>query len=190
MFKIELPSQGFCSLYGLRVLGVIASLWVVLAIPFLTDTGYYFLTAFFFLGSGFLLTLIWLIIVIISRSNIRNWAEVAWCCLTPYALIVALLATTDLALAVRVAISENSLTQYISTVPAGTCAPVPKQFVGLFWVSETQECQGSVVLFTSACGFMNRSGLAYIPPGSRIPPGKWREVRRVYRNWYRFEWKF
>jgi hypothetical protein len=106
-------------------------------------------------------------------------------------MVGILLAWNDTGLKIRLALSRPSLEQYIATIPPKASGSFSSwNRVGLFWVDRIREDNGTMLLYTSAMGLMNRTGLAYIPPGGQMPPGKWIAVQPLSGNWYRFEDKF
>jgi hypothetical protein len=174
------------------ILGIFAGVWLLLAIPLVTDAGIG-LEAVILAGFGLELSVAWAVTGLVFLSRKRTWSSIAWFLSTPFAGLVAIcLASHDIGLTMRIALSESSLKQHVAQAPPGICRQISGKMVGLFLVSEEIECEGTIVLFTASSGLMNRAGLAYIPEGKRMPPGeyRYRNIRRVYKNWYRFEEKF
>lgn len=174
---------------GIRVLGVLAGLWFLIAIPSVTDTGTGFIVVFLLLA-GMLLGWVWCHVVHCSFSSIQTRADHLWALSAPGAgLLAILLAVSAIGLQVRVALCRPFLERYVATVPAGTNASLhPSHFVGTFWVDRVEEDRGTVLLFTSKEGLMNSTGLAYIPPGGTMPAGRtWIRLERLSGNWYCFE---
>jgi hypothetical protein len=126
----------------------------------------------------------------VSRGGLSTGAGRAWYVAAAAAGVLGLvLAFTDVGLIARVAASEPWLTAYVEEVTSGSGeSPLPPRWVGLFDVQGTLEEDGAVVLFTSV-DFIDRQGVAYLPPGKRLPP-RCRGVRHLYGPWYRFDWKF
>jgi hypothetical protein len=60
--------------------------------------------------------------------------------------------------------------------------------VGLFLVEGIEEFQGAIFLYTSN-GFINRYGIAYVPPGTELPPRRFL-IKNLSGNWYSFGWRF
>ena len=97
------------------------------------------------------------------------------------------LAVTDWGLALRVALCEGTLCSYVDGVLPGAKPDRTPRWVGLFRVEETQEYGGAVYLYTSR-SFLNRHGVAYIPPGGNPAPRI--GVHHLYGSWYSFVWRF
>jgi len=172
------------------VLGLLAAVWLLVAIPIVTDTGIPGFTALFLLAIGFLLGFIWLG-VFCSNPLPRTRAGIFWTLSLPCAGILSVLLTVgDVGLRVRLALCRPSLERYVTTLPPGTNAFSLHQGVGLFWVGSVEGHQGSVLLYTSGSGLMNSTGLAYYPPNSRLPPVTIKRLTHLSGNWYLFEEKF
>lgn len=86
----------------------------------------------------------------------------------------------------RVMISENRMRDYVAGVAPGT-VDRRMQWIGLMLVEETEEYEGGVYLYTGH-EFINRVGVAYLPPDTK-PAGRIR-VEHLYGNWYSFVWHF
>ena len=106
----------------------------------------------------------------------------------PFAGALAIgLALTDWGLMLRVALCEAELADYAATVSAeGLPADLPGR-VGLFHVDWVTTYDGGVYFYT-ATSFLNRHGVAHLPPGSKPAPRTF--VRHLYGRWYRFDWLF
>jgi len=84
-------------------------------------------------------------------------------------------------------ISEESLQSYVASVPAGALPDRTRRWVGLFRVEETEEYGGAIYLYTSH-GFLDRHGIAFLPPGTTPAPRM--SVRHLFGPWYNFTWRF
>jgi hypothetical protein len=173
-----------------RLLAVLAWLWLLVAIPFLTDIGCDLLVGFLLFFTWLLMAVGWIVLAFPWRSKTlssRLWwfgAGIAGC-------MGVGLAVTDVGLTVRVALSQPWLDAYAAQVPANTHDSRHKpRWVGLFRVDGTENEQGVVFLYTSQA-FINREGLVYLPPGSGAGPFGLRYVQgRLSGPWHRFWWKF
>jgi hypothetical protein len=174
----------------LIILTAIAWLWVIVAIPFLTDTGCHL-----FIGGPLALT--WLGLgfttfcsLFLMPETFKSLRGVCWWFLLFVALLVGLsLFYTQIGLKARVRLSEKSLENYVARVPAGTKAiNHADQQVGLFLVDGIEERKGAVLLYTSDEGFLDRNGLAYIPDGVDPPTGV--GLQHLFGPWYWFHWHF
>jgi hypothetical protein len=167
----------------------VAWLLLICAIPFLTDAAID-LIAFFVLGAAdFFLAVTWMMITFLTRVPLRyrvhDWS---WLSFLVAGYLGLVLATTNWGFAVRVALSEAALREYIAQVPAGAEEWHEARKIGLFNVRKTSEQAGAVFLHTST-SFLNEHGVAYVP-GGQIPPGRIRLRGHLYGPWYSFEWKF
>jgi hypothetical protein len=94
---------------------------------------------------------------------------------------------TDLGLTLRVALCEAALRDYAAKVSAEGVRDEPPRWVGLFQVEEATVFDRGVYLYTS-WSFLNRHGVAHLPPGSKPAPRT--SLRHLYGSWYSFEWRF
>jgi hypothetical protein len=169
---------------------VFASVWLLVALPFVTDAACFFLVAFFLGITWLLLAVLWLLVSLAQPASLRSARGlVLWL----YALCIGLtglgLAFTDHGLRMRVFLCQRSLTAYASAIPPGTRQNhSPDRLVGLFLVQETEASNGAVVLYTSA-DFLDRYGLVYLPPGAAWPSGV-RYRSHLFGPWYSFWWHF
>jgi hypothetical protein len=173
-----------------RLLGTLAWLWLVVALPFLTDASCFFLIALVLAGSWLVLGVAWLGLPLVLPAALSTRSGRGWYLSAAAAGLLGLvLAFSDLGLVARVAVSDPWLTAYAAAVPPGTQERPPEpRWVGLFRVNETDEQDGVVMLYTSQ-DFLNRQGVARVRPG-KTPPGRVRLVRHLYGPWYAFEWHF
>jgi hypothetical protein len=97
------------------------------------------------------------------------------------------LLVTDRGLALRVVLSEAALSEYAGAVVAAGVTDGRPGRVGLFWVDEVSVYDGGVYFYTT-WSFLNRHGVAYLPPGTAPAPRI--SVQQLYGPWYSFEWRF
>jgi hypothetical protein len=173
---------------GARALAVLAWVWLVLALPFLTDVGCNFLVALFLAGTWLLLAVAWLVVGLArlprhlpSRSW---WLAAAAGCLGPCLML------TDAGLRARLEVSRPRLEAYAREIPTdtGDCYHEPR-WVGLFRLDGTENRGGAVFLYTSH-SFLNRHGLAYVPTDDRSRDFSRIRVHPLHGEWCRFDWKF
>jgi hypothetical protein len=171
---------------GVRLLALLAGLWLLVAIPFLTDPacnmfiGVYLTVTLLGLGLG------WLCIPILFPASLRSRAGLFLYLSSACPVILGLvLAFTDIGLKVRVAACEPWLTADAANAPL-TPSGVYYEYrlVGLFLVERTEEREGIVFLYTGA-SFLNPQGLAYNPTGKPWPSSM--ETHHLYGPWYSFE---
>jgi hypothetical protein len=175
------------------ILAILAWLWLVLALPFLTDASCPMFVGFALTGTWLVLAVFWFAVglqfwdgLTSSRATKRGWiaAGVA-------GALGVLLAFTHVGFMVRIAMCESALRNYIAQIQPGDGEflhePRP---VGLFRVDGEENYRGVVFLYTS-CAFLNREGIAYMAP--EINP-EWEiprhRLRHIYGPWYWFYWKF
>jgi hypothetical protein len=177
-------TDGRVAARGVRILTVLAWLWLAVALPFLTDAGCDMFVALGLAASWAVLGIIWLVLLPVGWRTGWAWllsAGVAGC----LGLVFGL---TNLGLVLRVALSESSLAGYAAEVQPDFLHP--PQRVGLFLVDGESTYDGIVFLYTSQ-GFLNREGLAYVPPGTELPAQIPRHhLRHLYGPWYWACWRF
>jgi hypothetical protein len=176
------------SLAPARAVAVFAWLWLLAALPFVTDAACDILAGLIIFFSWCFLAFWWAGMGAVGwplPGPARRWwlsAGLAGC-------LGPALALTDAGLIARVALSRPWLDAHAAGVVAGTNElPEGPHRVGLFVVDETREMDGVVVLYTGS-GFLNRNGIARFPDGP-VPLPRIRYVRHLTGPWYRFEWKF
>jgi hypothetical protein len=166
---------------------VAGGLWLLAAVPFLTNPGD--LAPLLFAAAGLLIGLAWLCVLLIPPHLPRSAGEACRWASVPLAGLLGLAAVSGPGLMLRVALCERQLTAYVAGVPPGTGGIHPPKRVGLFSVDETEEYQGIVLLYTDS-GFLDRFGVAYVPPGKGPPQVFKVRFSHLYGPWYRFRWKF
>jgi hypothetical protein len=170
-----------------RTHAALAWLWLLAALPHLTDAACPLPVGLLLFATWVLLAVSWLAVGVFSRSRTgRLWwlaAGVAGC-------LGVVLAFTDIGLIARVAVSRPWLDVYARQVTPGTAAAHEPRWVGLFLVEQTEEEGGVVFLYTSR-GFINRNGLAYVPQEEGTVRFGGRRINdRLHGFWHSFEWKF
>jgi hypothetical protein len=176
------------ALYAM-VLAAMAWLWLLAALPFLTDAACQFPVAGVLAITWMILALAWLCGLLLAQSVLRSSSARRWWLSAGLAgLLGLLLAFTDVGFLLRVAISERALNAYVAAVPAGTTNAIHSiRQVGLFLVDGTEESNGVVVLYTSS-SFLDRQGVAFVPEGV-IPP-QHLSMKHLFGPWYSFRWRF
>jgi hypothetical protein len=169
-------------------LAVLAWLWLLLALPFLTDAACNVFAGLFLFGTWLLLAVAWLFVGLVglphSLSSRLWWAAAVAGCLGVG------LAFTDAGLLVRVALSQPWLEAYARQVPLDSRDTLHEpQWVGLFRVDGEENRGGAVFLYTSY-GYLNRYGLAYIPSEQAFHQFSRMRKRPLLGEWHVFEWKF
>jgi hypothetical protein len=177
------------SFLEVRVLALCAWLWLLVALPFVTDVTTSFPVDLVLSAGWLMLISVWLGIPFISSADFqsprwRRWWLAAGCA----GLICGTLAFTDIGLIVRLYLCETQLNAYADTIEPGAVEHFDDPItVGSFHVDETDEYNGVVAVYTCH-GFLNRYGIARIPEGASTPP--WlRGFRHLYGQWYSFEWR-
>jgi hypothetical protein len=185
------PSESLAgiNLYA-RLLALMAWLWLLAALPFVTDAACFLFVVALLAITWIMLALAWLCGLFEARYLLRSSSARRWWLSAGLAgLLGLLLAFTDVGFILRVALSERALNAYVASVPPGTRnATHTNRPVGLFLVGGTEERDGVVVLYTSS-SFLDRHGIAHIPEGA-IPPSNLRSVKHLFGSWYSFRWKF
>jgi hypothetical protein len=172
------------------VISIIAAawLWFLAALPFFTDAACDFFV-FFVLGfAGVLIGISWLTLTS-ALPRLRRPPTLWWWLSVPMVGILAcVLLASDWPFALRVALSERALQRHVDAFPRDTPPDRVPRWVGLLHVNETEESDGAVFIYTST-SYLNRHGVAHIPPGSN-PMLKIVRRQHLYGDWYKFEWKF
>jgi hypothetical protein len=122
----------------------------------------------------------------------RTWSgKLWWLSAAAAGTLGFLLAVTPVGLMARVALCQRSLERYAGKVlQEGGKEFHQAQLVGLFLVNGEAQERGVALLYTSN-GFLNRVGVAYIPPGTEpLPRIPRHHLEHLYGPWYRFEWHF
>jgi hypothetical protein len=175
---------------AVRILALFSWLWLLAAIPFLTDATCCFPIALLLGFSWCVLGAAWLCLPLVNRSAFtsRSWRRWYFAAAST-GLFGLMLAFTDMGLIARVTLCEAWLNSYVADVPSGTSEfKHETRVVGLFGVDGTEEHEGVVLLYTST-GFLDRQGLAHAPPGSNAP--SWvRLDRHLHGDWFHFVWSF
>jgi hypothetical protein len=159
-----------------RHLAIFTWLWLLATLPFLTDAGCSFFT-------GTLLFLAWVLLGIAWHfRGRRRTAWMWWLTAVAPGCLAVVLTVTDIGLAARVALSRDWLDAHAQRAPLKH----EPQWVGLFWVEQTQREGGGLFLYTGS-GIISRYGLAYAPTeqgptrfGDRLLKG------RLDGPWHRF----
>src|SRR5262249_33980231 len=169
---------------GVRVLTVLAFLWLAVALPFLTDAGCNMFVGLGLAASRAVLGIIWLSFLPVGWRAGRRW----WLSAGGAGCLGLGLGLTHVGLVGRVALSESSLEAYAAEVRPDFLHP-PRR-VGLFLVDGESTQAGIVFLYTSQ-SFLNREGLAYVPPGTELPAQIPRHhLRHLYGPWHWACWRF
>jgi hypothetical protein len=169
-------------------LAALAWLWLLAALPFLTDTA---CNVF----AGLLLLLTWVPLALAWAVEALAWRWHAWSRRWLLAAGAALglgvaLAFTDAGLAARAALSRPWLDAYARGVPLnGGESTHETRLVGLFLVDGTENVDGVVFLYTNQ-GWLDRYGLAYVPSQQEGVPISHRSTRPLLGRWHAFRWKF
>jgi hypothetical protein len=176
---------------AVRLLAGLAWLWLLVALPFLTNASCGLYPCILLVFTWLALAVAWVClpvfepaIVFRSPRGRRLWLSV---CLAGG--LGVLLAFTDLGLTARVALGERWLRAYAQSLNSGTRQIIHQPHtVGLFRVDETEACDGAVLLFTSPSD-QDGKGIAYLPPEADVPSHV-RLVSHLFGPWYRFKQKF
>lgn len=171
------------------LLALMAWLWFLAALPFLTDAACQIFVAAILAILWMILAFTWLCGLFMARSLLRSSSAWKWWLSAGLAgLLGLLMAFTDVGFIARVALSDRALSAYVAAVPAGTENTTHSpRLVGLFLVDGTQESDGVVLLYTST-DFLDRHGIAYVPKGV-IPPSHL-SMKHLFGQWYSFWWHF
>ncbi len=162
--------------------------WFLFALIYFTDVACPFNVFLVLGGSGLGLGVVWLVLTAVWPHLIRHSVCAVWLTVPAAGLLGSALLLTSWGLLVRVALSETTLRKCAAN--AAAAGGVPDEFpemVGLFWVEDVRVDGGGVYFYTSR-SFLNRHGVAYLPPGSASVPRI--SVCHLYGSWYSFEWRF
>lgn len=196
------------------ILAALAWLWLVVALPFITDAACNMFATFVLGFTWMVLALSWLCGLFAVPFLSRAWlarlilktfdvtedeivpflfrsspARLWWASAGLASLLGLLLAFSDAGLILRVALSERALNAYVAAVPPGTQnSSHPNRLVGLFLVDGTEESNGVVALYTSK-EFIDRHGIIFVPDGATAPGHLW-DLRHLHGKWYSFRWHF
>jgi hypothetical protein len=177
------------SLVGVRLLVVCAMVWLVAALPIVTDAGAAYPVSLFLGAAWWLLAWAWVRLPFRSLAELRSRPWRRWW-LTAGAIVVpgAVLAMTDLGTVARLYLCEHEVTAYVAGVAPKTAEyqHEPRR-VGLFRVVGTAESHGIVTVETTT-GFLDRHihGLVYAPQAQgELRSGKL-QSRHLYGPWYAF----
>lgn len=172
-----------------KFLAVFAWLWLLAALPFVTDAACEFIASMLLAVTWMILAFAWLCGLLAAPFLFRSASARKWWFSAGLAGILGLLlAFTDVDFMLRVALSERALSAHVASVPPGTQNSIhPNRLVGLFLVDGTEESGGAVFLYTSS-GFLDRYGVAYVPDGA-IPPSHL-SMKHLFGPWYHFKWRF
>jgi hypothetical protein len=163
-----------------------AWLWFVVAVESFTGAGYYFPILVLLFYGGVTIGVVWVIMSFKNWTILWKSARKRWLSVPLVGVLGFVLAVTQWGFMARTKVSEDRLRTYVEAVRPGTSQRAP-QWVGLFRVEETEEYEGAVYLYTGHA-FINRVGLAYMPPGAQPPEGI--GVKHLFDDWYTFEWRF
>jgi hypothetical protein len=168
---------------------LVAFTWLclLLAVLFLSEPAHNFVAMLFLGASGLVIGTTWLIFTVVKPQLLSSTSRRWWLTVPLAGGLGVVLLITNWGLALRIALCESTLHNHIAGLSAGSNVQRRPERIGLFRFEEVEEYQGSVYFYTGS-GFLNRYGLAYIPPGQR--PAPWMSVRHVYGPWYTFEWRF
>jgi hypothetical protein len=177
-------------LAGVRLLAAFAWVWLLVALPEVTNAAGTFPLDLCLALIWLVLAVAWFILPFVSPGGVRSGPWRRWWLAAGVAGAIGLVfGLTDMGLRARLFLCEAEVAAYVTCVDPGTHEHFePPESVGLFRVDETEEYGGAVLLYTQG-GFIDRYGVAYVPPGAGLPPGT-RVERHLYGNWYHFKWKF
>jgi hypothetical protein len=171
-----------------RTLAALAGLWLVIALPFLTDAACIFPAALFLLATWVVLAVAWVVVGLAGWP--RSLRSRPWWFVAVAGCLGAHLSFSDAGLIARVTLSRPWLDAYAREVAPGTAAAHEPRWVGLFLVEQTEEEGGVVFLYTSR-GFLDRHGLAYAPGVRRKSLFGGRIIDRPLDGpWHTFVWSF
>jgi hypothetical protein len=179
------------SLFGVRVLMASTAIWLVTALPFLSDATTGFPLGLLLSSVWLVLACSWLVLPFVWEGGLRSRSWRRWWlaagAVGAFGLVIGM---TDLGLMVRLFLCERQMIAYTARVaPETTEFQHAPRAVGLFLVDGTQEYQGAVYLYTSG-GFLDREGVVYYPRGTNPPqPGRI-SADHLFGPWHRFRWRF
>jgi hypothetical protein len=177
---------------GVRLLAVFAWIWLLVAIPFLTDAASPFPIGCGLALSWFALAVAWWTMPFVSAGGIfsKPWRQ-HWLLAGIAGALGLCLAFTNIGLIARLYLCDRQLAAYATSFAPGA-REVDRDdpaIIGLFNVEETEEYQGAVYLYMG-WGFLDRGGLVYFP-GIGAPPNPGRiSTHHLYGPWHRFRWRF
>ena len=177
---------------GVRLLAVFAWIWLLVAVPFLTDAVSPFPIGYDLAMIWFGLAVAWWTMPVVSSGGFfsKPWRRY-WVLAGIAGALGLCLGFTNIGLMARLYLCDRQLTAYAASfAPGARVVTVDDPVrVGLFPVDETEEYQGAVYLYTGS-GFLERAGLVYFPGAGKPPnPGRIRTAH-LYGPWYWFRWKF
>jgi hypothetical protein len=179
------------SLLGIGLLAACATVWLVAALLFLTDTaGFYpFNIDSCLIIAWWLLTLLWLRVLFNSRAKLHSphWRRL-WVMAGVVCVLGAMLVMTDLGLMARLYLCESQVTAYVSGLaPKTTEFPHEPRRVGLFQVVGTWGSPDMATLRTTT-GFYDRGfhGLVYLPGHEGPLVYNKSRTSHLYGPWYVF----
>jgi hypothetical protein len=173
----------------LRILALLGGLWILVAIPFLTDAGCNILVGGVLALCWFVGGLFWYALALSRPALLRSRPErYLWLGIGIVGVLGLLLAKTDIGLIARVALCEETLASYAEQVPPeGEALSLEPRQVGLFYVNRVQNYDGVVFLHTSSYGWLDEAGIAYVKPGTHALIID-RRSRHLFGPWYWFYW--
>jgi hypothetical protein len=158
--------------------------WFLFAVVYFTDAACSFTAFLAVASSGVFLGFLWMSFSTLVPRLLRRYVWLS----VPFAgALAAGLALTDWGLTLRVALCEAELADYVAKVSAGGLPENAPGRVGLFHVDEVTTYDGGVYFYTSR-SFLNRHGVAHLPPGAKSAPRT--SVSHLCGRWYSFEWHF
>jgi hypothetical protein len=178
------------SLLGIRLLVACATVWLVAALPFLTDTAGVDLFNFNFwlVIAWFLLTWHWLRVPFASPVKLRSRpSRRLWLMTGAVCVLGAILIMTDLGLVARLYLCERQVVAYVSGVAPKTSEfPHEPRRVGLFQVVGTGGSPGGMVTLSTTTAFNDNRfhGLVYLPGHEGPLVYNKSRTNHLYGPWY------
>jgi hypothetical protein len=136
----------------------------------------------FFLMMGVGLGLAWFILLLTTLGYCSREKVVLVLTIPLVGILGVAGIETDVGLGLRLWLCENQLKQYAANAPPNPQGIHAGERVGLFQVTRMQKSSGAFCLYDNH-GFLNRCGIAYVPPGTGPLLGI-RMGHRVYGDWY------
>jgi hypothetical protein len=188
------PHRKACTLCrDTAILAALAWFWLGLALPSLTKVSTGMFAGLALAGSWMLLALAWFIAPFIPPSLLRSRSARRWWLSAGFAgFLGLLLAFTDVGVMIRIGLCESSLKSYAAQVAlAGGEFIHDSRPVGLFSVDGEEHIGGGVVFLYTGEHWIDRVGVAYVPPET-TPPAQIprRVIRHLYGPWYTCVWRF